>query len=149
MDPRNSTMTSLSTTLAAHTIMLNDTTGGIHGDVVLRFENANPLALTLVAAGSDWPVAREVLERGLHHRAGDGDVQVFTSPDEVGTVCVRLAGQDPWGGRNGAVVFLEKGPVELFLAVTQEYARAALEGDALGYALDRELLDILDPPLDD
>jgi hypothetical protein len=141
---KHASMTSLTAALEAHTIGLGDTSGGIEHELVIGFTTGDPLAITFAWAGVTWPVARDVVEKGLRSKAGDGDVHVFTSPHEADVVCVRFLGETPQGQPNGAVTFLKKSHVEVFLAATAHHAFEASSEDALGFALERELLDILD-----
>ena len=108
----------------------------------LRYDPADPYAVAVVflMAGHEvtWVFARDLLIRGVQGPVGDGDVVVFPSLDDDGSLVVGLELSSPQGR---ALVEAKAHDVVEFLARTRLEVWPGTEGDYL--KLDEEIAAIL------
>lgn len=109
--------------------------------VTLAYDSASPFAVSAVFHTSEgdvtWVFGRDLLEDGLNHAAGEGDVAVWPSHSRGRrVVCVSLA--SPTGS---ALLEAEHGDVLAFLDATFVVTPMGSEMDSID--VDAELADLL------
>ena len=97
-------------------------------DTVLGYSSADPFAVTMTFVTSDgdlvWTYGRDLLLRGLHSPAGDGDVHVSPAISYTGLGMVGIELSSP----DGHLVLLARAQdVEAFLARTTALVAAGQE----------------------
>jgi hypothetical protein len=101
--------------------------------VALEYRSTDPFAVSVVFfAGADevrWLLARDLLDEGLVHEVGEGDVQVLPAVDEFSRPVVQIRLESP-----GGVAILEAPTDEVldFLARSYALVPPGMESQHLG-----------------
>lgn len=123
-----------------HAVVAEKDEWGIAIDIptVLRYDGMDPFAVTIsfVPEGHeavDWVVSRELMEEGLDHMVGSGDI-AFWPMDSKTRLVVNLDSPD-----GEAIMTLKAKDVRSFLDETYDMVSKELADEFAGHAIDQWL----------